>query len=123
LFITPPKTLTAEDIKNAVRVYFSYKGIKLFKYEPYKKKINGVWRHIKGLGYPVGTGDLVGWSVLTGIFHVCEVKKFGDTLSDDQIKMNNLFIKDNCKVFVAYGTKENKIELENWKTKIKEVIN
>ena len=111
--------MTADDIKTLVRIHFSYKGVKLWKYEPYKKLISGVWHYIKGLGYPKGTPDLMGWSK-DGIVYGVEIKTINDRLSRDQKKMLDLMIVDNCAVFVASEQADESIKIKNW-NKIKEI--
>jgi hypothetical protein len=106
--------LTAADITNAVRIYFSHQAIKLFKYEPYKKLINKEWIIIKDLGFPYGMADTVGWRSGDGKLVVCEVKTFTDRLSPTQKKVLNMIVMDGGLGFVAKATKDDNINIFKW---------
>lgn len=114
--------MTAADITTTVRIYFSHRGVKLFKNEPHKKLVNKVWRYIKDLGYPPGSPDLMGWNTKTGVVFGVEVKTLNDTLSKTQIDILNMMVKDKCQVYVAKEMKYGNIMLTDWKTNEAEVI-
>jgi hypothetical protein len=116
------KALTAADISNAVRVFFTYKHIKLFKNEPHKKKIGGEWVTIKDLGYPSGSHDLMGWRTTDGKTVGCEIKTLNDTEKKDQKKFSKMIIGDNCLSYLAKELPGRKIEIKNRATGDKVVI-
>ena len=104
-----------------MRIFFSHKGVKLFKNEPHKKFLSGRWQVIKNLGYPYGSPDLMGWSK-DGIVYGCEIKNIGDRLSPTQKKFLNLMVLDNCQAFVAYAQADGGIQVKNWYDGSYEVI-
>lgn len=114
--------LIKEDITNLIIIFFSHRRIKLWKYEPHKKKIKGIWRYIKGLGYPPGTPDTMGWRISDGKTCGVEIKTINDTLSKVQKDILDMMIDDNCMVYVAKENKSGNIDLMDWKTKEVEVI-
>lgn len=114
--------LSKEAITNAVIIYFSHKGVKLWPYEPYKKNIKGQWKCIKGRGYPPGTPDTMGWSITNGQVYGVEVKTMTDHLSKTQKDILDMMISDNCMAYVAYGTDQDNIKLVDWKSKDSEII-
>jgi len=115
--------LTAEDISNAVRIFFSNKGIKLFKNEPHKRIINGRWVVLKDLGFPPGSPDLMGWAVHTGKTYGVEIKTINDTRKIKQKNFHKIMINDNCEVYQAKELVGKKIELFDYRSEQKYIIN
>lgn len=114
--------MTKEDITTATRIFFSHRGVKLFKNEPHKKFISGYWQVIKNLGYPKGSPDLMGWNVSNGVTHAVEIKTINDFLSKAQKLFIPIMINDNCVVYIASERTDGNIDLINYKTKEKEII-
>jgi hypothetical protein len=114
--------LTKEDITNAVRIFFSYRSVKLFKNEPHKKKIRGCWQAIKDLGYPPGTPDTMGWRTPDGKTFGVEIKTINDKLSKVQIKILTMMINDGCIIYIAKEREDGDIDLIDYKTEEKEII-
>jgi hypothetical protein len=118
----PESELTRQDITNIIQIHFSYRHIKLWPYEPHKKKIRGIWIVVKNLGYPDGTPDLMGWNVLNGRVYGVEIKTINDVVSDNQKKMHKIMLNDNCEVFIAKELPGKRIELTNLRDKSMEVV-
>jgi len=114
--------MTTEDLSNAIRVFFSHRKIKLFKNEPHKKLLGGEWRVIRNLGYPAGSPDLIGWRISDGKTCGVELKTLNDNIKKEQTKFLNLMIHDNCLTYIAKELENGNIDLQDWKTKEKEII-
>jgi hypothetical protein len=114
--------MTAGNITNLIRIHFSNRGIKLFRNEPHKKKIDNKWIAIKDLGYPPGSGDTMGWRVSDGKVCCVETKTINDTLFDDQITFLDMMVNDNCLAYVAKERPDGNLDLLDWATKKTEVI-
>ena len=108
--------MTASELSDFIRIYFSHLKVKLFKNEPHKKILNHKWQVIHDLGLPPGSPDLIGWNIETGITYGVELKTENDKLSKIQIQFLNLMVNDNCIVYVA-KIENDKIILIDWKNK------
>ena len=114
--------MTEKDIENAVRIIFSRRGIKLWKNEPHKKLINGRWQSVRGLGYPPGSPDLIGWQYGSGRVFGVEIKTVNDKLSDKQKKFLNVMVADGCIVYIAKEQKDGDLLLVDWSTGEQEIL-
>ena len=109
--------LNATELSNFIRTCFSHQKIKLFKNEPHKKLLNNKWQVIKDLGYPPGSPDLMGWSIITGQVYGVEIKTINDKLSVAQKDFLNLMVADNCKIFIVRQIDKDTVLIQDWKTK------
>ena len=114
--------LTRKDISNAVRILYSYRGIKLFVNEPHKRKINGEWTVIKDVGYPKNSHDLSGWDTSNGVMNWVEVKTLNDTLKKGQRAFHKVVVRDHCESFIAQELPGRRIEIINQRSGFKETI-
>jgi hypothetical protein len=109
---------------NAVRVYFSHQGIKLWRNEKtYKRNEGGgSWYAVKDLGYPRGFPDLMGYETGTGIATGCELKTLNDKLKKEQTDKLSMMVNDGLLIYQAHERKDGNIDLLEWKLKGKKIV-
>lgn len=89
-----PRELSASDITK-----YALKVLDLWSFECWRQN-NLAVRGRKFTGKK-GLADILGFHRTTGKLMICEVKKIGDTLSDDQIELLNKVTKAGAHGFVA----------------------
>lgn len=106
--------MTAEDLHKLMRIYFSRIGFKMWRNEKNYKLIDGVWTAVRGIGYPRGTPDLVGYRLSDCRVTMCENKTVNDKITKDQKKQMPLFFNDGVLIFEAHERKDGLIDFFEW---------
>ncbi len=108
---------------NAIRIYLSHIGIKLWKNEKtYKENNNENWYAINDRGYPKGTPQLVGYRIGYGTATMCAIKLLKIYLTKNQEKIMKMMCQDGVKIFEANERHDGNIDLFEWISKNNQII-